>query len=697
MAEVIGAAILSAIGTTAAEVAAAASAATTLTITASAVASTVGTLAITGATIGLSLALQPGLPKPESGHAPVKQAISPRQFAFGRVRISGPYACYEERNGQSYDIVALNQGRVVGFANFYLHDDEVTLPGTLVTATVDTAINDGRYRQNVSIAWRFGAATETAYPNVTSGLPSVWTADHRGDGVASVMVECTGVKAADFQKVYPHGLPQPSAVIEGMPLWDPRDAGQDPDDPATWIDYPVWSSATTYAAGTRVLHEIPQTVAHRGYYGVFISRSNGNLNHAPDTSPSHWIPVFHNPVLQLINYITDTDHGMGLEREVLIDPVLSDWIAEANLCDALVEKADGSFEPRYASSGFATFDTNPEPVIGAILASCDGWLDESGDGTLVIKVGVYSDPTVTVEARHTVGFSVSYGTADEQTVNELTISYTSPPHGYKEAAGDPWRNEADITARGLRRSQGLSLLWVQSHSQSRRLAKRAMARLSAPLRGSFTTKLWGLRAVGHRWVRLQYPFIAGLEDAVVEIQKVGIDLLNGRVTFDWLLVDPDTIDVWDPDTEEGEAPPTPGLNASTELPVPENVAATPVGSPPFHIDVSWDDPDRPDVTWTVRYRLADDGSGNPGAWTDVPLTNLTSSGGRIFATIFPTTEDLYEIQIAAVGSRGTIGEYAPDPALLVLTDAGAVYDNTGTAGSGLLILDNAGEFIRDNS
>jgi hypothetical protein len=50
---------------------------------------------------------------------------------------------------------------------------------------------------------------------------------------------------------------------------------------------------------------------------------------------------------------------------------------------------------------------------------------------------------------------------------------------------------------------------VQSNSQARRLADRAMQRLNPQLTGSFTTSLYGLRYLGRRWVPVSYPYVSG--------------------------------------------------------------------------------------------------------------------------------------------------------------------------------------------
>lgn len=605
MAETVGALIISA--ATAATVAEATAAGVTIAgVTISA--TTVGTTAILAASIGLNYALSalagaPKQPKPADGLLSFRQPNPVRQGGYGTHRVAPSYMLYEtDGGGLSIDVLALSSGRICGVRRPFLHDDDATFTGSF--GGVIGAMSDGRYFGNlVTMLWTYGLPVGTAISGVVSDLPAIWTADHRGDGIASLALFATqataagGHTAVDNQtKIYPNGKPEPSLVCDLYPVWDIRDATQDPDDPDTWVAYPLYSAATTYAAGDRVIFPSraisPFYSAGTTYarYAVvssgnvdwysriagnlgntpgadltkwlpigapYYSRVNGNLGKTPDVNPDKWCAVLSNPILQAIEYLTDSDHGMGLDREIIITPVIDVLKAKANLCDALVLDKDGNHGPLYTSNGKFNFDDDPADVVGQILATCDGWMTEDGDGSLVIEVGVYSAPTITLLPQHIVGFSINYGTADEQVVNELALTFTDPDNKYKEVAGQSWRDEDDISARGRVRSQSLALTWVQRHSQARRLAKRAMARLSAG-HGTITTTLYGLRALGQRWVNVAYPFLpeTGTEDApaVFELSKGTIDFMAGTVTFDWVLVDPTTIDAWIPAIEEGDGP-----------------------------------------------------------------------------------------------------------------------------------------------
>ena len=562
MAEAIGSLILPAIGV-------AATAAITVGTVSISVATIVGTAVLVGGSIGLQMLLAPEeptvptsqrqtpsgrtqLPTPESGHVPLRQAIPPRTVAYGRVRLAGTYVLFEANAGISWDVIAFHHGRIQGFAGFYLHDDAVQLLNSSLSGGTVQALIDGRYSaDHINIDTRTGFEPNVAYPQPRDAMPQIWSDAHRGDGLASLMLQCLPTSdPSEFSIVYPRGKPEPSVVIDARPIVDHRNA--------------------TVSANR-------------------------------------------NPVVQLVDYLTNDDFGMGLDFNLLIAPVLTEVNSEANLCEGIVVRSDGFGEYRYQSSGAFQIDSDPADVVGAILDTCDGWISENGDGTLALKVGVYRAPTVTILGKHIRGINLQYDLADEETINELAIDYCEPRLDYKTVATDPWRNEQDIAERGRIRSQRLSLPWVQSYTQARRLAKRRDAQNNAELRGSLTTTLYGLRALGERWVRVQAPELPDLDDLVIEIRSVTIDLLNAALTFKFVSIDEDTIDAWDASEEGEDIVIPPKLISATPPPIDPGTpgALDPVIHPVFNstdffnpsfANIEFIDPHRPDLTWQTQIR-----------------------------------------------------------------------------------------------
>lgn len=638
--------------------------------------SIVGAAVVGAVMIGIMLLM--GQDPPKMDYQATRQPMPERQFILGGpVRAPPAYMAYEENNNLSVDVLEFAGHKICGVRFFFLHDDYVTVAdeGTgFITATPE--YSDGRYLGNiVRIFYRLGLASQTAYSQVISALPTgVWTADHRGDGIADMALLCKGVAREDLTKRYPYLLPQPSPVVDGAALWDPRDEAQDPDDPDTWVAYDEWDEEETYDEGDRVL-----------FRGVpYYCREDGTTGTPPwefqTTAPAggrtgtmlivehheEWCSVINNPVLQWLHYELNDDYGEGYDRATTFPPArIAHLIGEANLCDELVTKANGDKVPRYRNMMFGKFPDKPESTKAKILASCDGWTSETGDGSLILWVGVYREPPpdLTIKAKHIISAIVREGTPDEENINVMPLSFTSPAHKFKEVPGQPWRDEANIGATGKERSSPLALTNVQEHLQVRMLAKRAENRARAPRFGRFVLRLYGLRVLGWRWVRIEYPFWPGMSSCVVEVQPdpdPEVDLQAGTVSIEWRQINPNTIDAFDPATEEGTPPPfLEGTNAGI-LPVPQNLEGEAIAGPPSRIELSWDEIiGRDELRYAIRYRLADDGSGEPGPWTTTTPQSLSVSAGRIhFSLAVETLGTEYIVQVASVGTTGAFSDWS---------------------------------------
>lgn len=598
MAELVGTIILNATGF--------GSIATTILFGSTTVAAVVGGAALVGGSIvGAALlssaaagpkALDFNVPKPSDGTQSLRQAISPRLAGYGRCRIAGVYVLYDTdpATGYSYDVIALHQGQIGGFVHYFLNDDLVTPNASTGQVPGASGFDDGRYENYPVIKTRLGLATETAYSEVVTGLPGVWTTAHRGDGVASAMLRCETPNSSIAFTKFPYGLPKLSVVADLAPLFDPREETQSRSDPTTWAQS-------------------------------------------------------HNPVIQLINYLTDADRGLGLDWDEIIAPNLTALMAQADYCDEAVTLANGTTEPRYRSSGWFYLTTDPADVIASILATCDGWMTESGTGAISLVVGKYVAPTVTLTDDHILGFSIDHGVADEELINQIKFTFNAPENDYREAPGVPWEDAASIAETGRIRPQQLSYTWVQSHSQGRRLAKRAMARNQARLRGTLQTSLYGLQALGSRWVGVQSTLISDLANAVIEISRARVDIINAQVSFDWILVNPNEIDAWDAATEEGLPPIMTGSLTNTRT------LGTAVGyggtntNPAFAFDNS-------DATYAGG---SDQVSGAVGKDWGSGVTKIIrrfvikSQSGRSFANALTPREILWRIQGSSNGSSWT--------------------------------------------
>lgn len=160
---------------------------------------------------------RPDAPKPEDGKYNLKTSVPPLVYVLGKVKKAGDYAFLEETGGTAYHITVWAAHHIKGFTQHWLHDEAVTLDGS------GNVSSPAHFESKVNIQTRLGNVASTAYAHIVSAFPAIWTADHRGDGLATVAMSVQSVAAEDLQRVFPSGMPSHQVVGEGHDqLIDPR-------------------------------------------------------------------------------------------------------------------------------------------------------------------------------------------------------------------------------------------------------------------------------------------------------------------------------------------------------------------------------------------------------------------------------------------------------------------------------------------
>lgn len=507
--------------------------------------------------LGGLLQTGPQAPKAETASTTVKQARPPRVSAYGITRLYGSYILYEaDPNGQAIDVYAVHDGRMDGFVRLYLNDDAVTLSGGIVNE-----MPDERYKFNViSFHMTNGSTPGAGLPVVSFFIPSIWTPDHRGDGIVLMGLICAPVKAEDFLKVYPNGVPVPSMVARWQRCPDLYDS--DPTDESRW----TWTENVT------------RQLAH-----YLLVREN-------------------------VDYATK------------IAPALDMWREAQSVCDEAIPLKAGGTEPRYRSCISHQHTARHAEVKSTFLNTMDGWMATRSDGAIAIYAGKYYTPTVSIGPEHIISYDWNgVGVDDDEATNEIVCSYISSAHDYNSVECDAWRDEDDIAQRGQILSSSLEIQ-TPSWGQVRRLAKRQMGRNNALYRGSVTTNTSGRIARGQRYINLHLEesgtvFYSG----PVEITAVTRNINTGGITFSWVSVSPN-IDAWNAATEEGD----PAVKGDRIAPQPLTTptvdsAVAEIGDDgsSARIRILVDGFDRLDITWYARWRVTTDTTWNEQQYSDI--------------------------------------------------------------------------------
>ena len=516
------------------------------------------------------------------------------------------YLCY---------VAALAGHYVDGIETLYLNDDEVTIPvsgGNLIGNVAGGA--DGRYAGNtIYIETRQGLATETNYGFISSLLPSYWDATHRGDGQASLGMQCGGVSAQNYVTTYPYGVPAPSLILRGYQLFDPRDATQSATDPTTW----KWSQ---------------------------------------------------NAALCILHFLCFSEFGFRANYDDAILPFVDQWKQAANDCDDAMPLKSGGTEARYRIGGWTTAEQSRITTLLAMLQCCDGFLSRRGPGYW-IQIGKYYTPSVNLTDDDVVGFIIQTDVSSEDKVNEATAFWSDPDNGYVTVDTAPVVNEADQIARGgAPRKAQLQLTWVQSVGQASRLLRREMYRQGVTVRGTLTLGWSGLNAAYERWIGINSNSIPRLSGVVIENRKAVISARTRTVTIDFILSGPE-LDLYDAATQESSVPTIPQRPYTVGLPIPTGVSVVPElltdasGSTSVSAVVSWTEPLYNGTPWNLNYvvqwRLTNAGGGTPGAWTQQSFSTPTISAGvvTVQTSNLPVGTSL-DFEVASVGQGASLSTWS---------------------------------------
>jgi len=585
------------------------------------------TLGLTVAGVSAASSLLVGRPKAapaETVSSSIKSPIPARVRGNGRRRLYGASLLFETAaDGTTVDVWAFHDGRVAQIAAVYLNDQIVTVTGGVVQQLADRSYQSG----HVKAGYNLGLPTETAFAPVVALVPSLWTNNHRGDGVVTGYLIKEPEADKHFLTTYPQGdNVTMSLVIDMAPVYDPRQPGQDPYDEATWY----WSD---------------------------------------------------NAVLCFLHYMMTQ---RGLDWATQCQPQLALILAAINDADALQTLDAGGTEPRYRCWVVYKATEQPSAIVGEYLSCFDGWYSFNEKNELILYSGRYYTPTVTLGPDKIASYSFQTHVAAEDRLNHINVTYVSDQNDFATVDAQPFRDEDLISEMG-RENAGSVEAQTPSFTQNRRLAKRLMARNNAPFRGSLTTTFAGRDIIGQRYVRLILPEMDF--DGPIEIVTSPVrDPNTGGVSVEWIAADPN-VDAWNPATEDGEGASVGNRVALAPVAAPSILSAYSVYSPltdggtGVRIQIEASGPDRADLTWFARWRVE-----GAAVWNENRYDDIDPGPSVILVTGFVPTQDEIEVEVAYRVGDGRLSPWSGDvnPATIVdsATDATAPDDATGITVAG---------------
>lgn len=393
-------------------------------------------------TIGLNLAIgalagkkkQRGL-GPQAREVTVRGTVQPRQVIYGQLRTAGFIAYFGtggENNRYLYYVVVAASHQVEDLGDIWLDSERVN--SSQFDATTGEVLT-GPFRNGgtprLHVFRHLGTSDQLVDADLTAKLPSIWTSDHRGSGVAYIVF-----RLDRDEKVYPNGAPQNFYIhCKGRRVYDPRKDSTKP--------------------GGSGLHR--------------------------ENDATTW-EYSNNPALVVRDYITGGSVYYNVATPVKLltlgelDSRMDDayFIAAANACDeeVLIPPASPATEQRRFECDIqiSCDDTHRENM-EAILSSCVGHLSYV-NGKYRVFVGVYDMPQVALGEDDILGpVKIATHPPGDENYNQVIGTFFDESRGFQAVAFPSRRNSGYVTEDNGERPRTIELPGTRNVFRAQRIGE----------------------------------------------------------------------------------------------------------------------------------------------------------------------------------------------------------------------------------
>lgn len=354
-----------------------------------------------------------------------------------------------------------------------------------------------------------GAHDQTADANFVAEIGSAWTSAHRLKG-------CTysALRLEWNQDKFPTGLPQFTAVLRGRKVWDFRDEGQDPADPATW----AWSDnvalcAADFIRGVPMLDGAGTLIRPFG-----IGAADNRL---PE---SRWVgcanacaePVAKNALERTCDVEDGNRHigcldvsgitagmsvtGTGIPDDTVVVSVDGSGTfftvdQDPTATNSGITLLIGETEPRYTCNGCFDTDASPAAVLDALAGAMAGKIVPIGSDFYPFP-GVWQEPDFTLNETMLRGLpGASNPLPRRERINVVKGTFNNPEANYQRDDFPQIVSDAFIEEDGAELARDLDLAFTNSPSMAQRIGKIALLRSRQGIVTSWPCNLRALPAL----------------------------------------------------------------------------------------------------------------------------------------------------------------------------------------------------------
>lgn len=466
----------------------------------------VGAIAATAASIGFSLLTAKGQGSIDPGQA--KEEIQSEETSelrgIGTVRVTGALNYGNNDHPNLYRHMLHLKGPIDRILTPYVNDREVVMDSSnrVFSPPWSDFNTDGTISQNyLTLQSKIGDGTETAYPELVSAFPDVWTTDHRARGIfqSLVTVISPGVASSKYLKLFGASqYPKVSYVVQASLLYNP-----------------LLDDTRTGGAGThRIDDESTWEWSDNGIVGALY--------------------VF----MQYPEFV-----------ETLIDWELQ--IEQIQAADVLVTTKTGT-EKRSRISGVWPSEAKRGDVLKQVMDSVGCEMVATSAGKFYFKL-IDDNPTsqVTIPEQDIYELTWQSGPKALERPNKCEVKYYSPERDYEMAeivmTGIEWATIDDEVDRWGEKILSIELPFCPSASQAQRIARRIFEWSRADA-GTVITNMAGMAAWGCNYGTID---IVG-DNEVCKITSPRCNDKDGEVDIAFLSLP--ALSDWNPSTDEADAP-----------------------------------------------------------------------------------------------------------------------------------------------
>lgn len=678
----------------------------------------IGTLLLKAAiTIGISLVLgavsKALTPKPKSQDlsysardrtVSVRQPITAHRLILGQVRVGGAITFLHSVNGNNdlWLIVTLARHEVAEIGTIYFNEEEIPVNESTGAVT-------GKYAGYAWIWKHRGEAGQQADANLMAAAPDKWTEKHYGGSVAYLCV-----KLVWNASLWINGIPNITAIVKGLKLYDPRSAATGwTDNAALALANYLNSPAYGVGAGWGAEIDADEIAAAANVCDELVARAEAAANFTADAA-ADTVTVTAIEGEKPVRLLTGTKVQVSSDGALPAGLAAATdyyWIlqtaARGKLATSLANARAGTAiditdagsglhtitvkaEPRYTANGVIESDVAVRENAQALLTAMGGHLNYAG-GAFRILAAAWRPAvaaTLTVDDLRG-GFTVDSLVGRRESFNAVKGVFVDPFGSWQPtdlpALTNQYYQDQD---QGERVFKDVNLPFTVSAAAGQRLMKIELERARQQLTVTVPCKLTALRFAALDTVPFTYARF-GWTDKAFELRQwafavyqdanglpaLGVDLVlreTAAAVFDWADGEETAVDLAPnttlPDPFSVGAPAN--LQASSG---DEALLLLGEGSVLSRIRATWDDPANAFVVATeFQYKRSADTDWQPGG--EAPAAQLQGFVAPVEDGVsydlrarFRTDIGVTSADWATVNNHVVEGKTALPPAALLLT------------------------------